>query len=1033
MLKVECESCRAPYQIDERRVPATGLKMRCPKCGHSFVVNNPAAAGAKPPAPAAPPGPVPSPAAPPKKVAQRTMVGIAPPAPPPARAAVRAAPLPAAPAPPPARPMLPSDFPAALGSLDEADLPTVSAGLPAVSAGLPAPARKPAPPSTAQPAKPAPPAPSPQKHVETLGFGEIDLPAVPADLPAPRAAGRGGARSPHADLDIDLPITSPGLPSPKAGPAAPALATAEARRQASPPAPASASRERPDFADFGDLPASASDLPMVSAGLPAFSAGLPAISAGLPSVAASFPSAAAAGLPVHVGAGLPSHVAAGLPATRGFGEIDLPASLDSFPSSPEPGRHLPVPAAKSAGPAGRDPFGDFGELDLPREGNPVPPPPFAGGAVPQGMGKGPMFDSVAPADNGASSAFGELDFASTPGWKPPASGNPATAPNLAHSNPPPASGGTGGGVGFGERDLGGSHFDLPPIATEAPIPTAPSAPPPGNGRSGTAVPLGEMAVGLGGAGGFEAPLGAAAARPMRERPPVAPRKSKRGGRIALIVAAVAALGGTLLEFTPYGAFGRKRVSDMLHAKDYAAATTAAMTSAEKRLSTGSYAEAKGALEDVGAAHATAPRDYSLTAYAVVVDGYVGARYGLDPGRASRAKQWLAELPANSDPLTQHYAAVARGAQAAASGELASGRATLDAAAKVMPSDPIQLDVALIRGELELDAHDAAAALAAFQSALLLAPQDSRPHYGVARADQRLGDLATATKEVNVTLGVAPDHAGALLMRATLTRGTDNDAPSQKDLGAILEGAGRLKAAPAELADAFALRGAIAMDHGLTSDARSAFDEALKLDPRSLIALLGQGELLFKDARFTEALTRFDTALQVDPTSIAAIVADVKTKVALEHLEDAKTQLTDANTKYPKTADILMWLGKVEGLLTNAKAAEKDLHDAIAVIDAKSKDSVLPFVWLSSLLASQGRAEEAQAVLTDAKKKLPDSAALQRAFGEVAEAQNRFDDAVAYFKVALTRDPTDVTTRFRLGVTYIIERMTMLPSRATGRS
>ena len=45
MLKVECESCKAPYQIDERRVPAAGLKMRCPKCGHSFVVKSPERAG----------------------------------------------------------------------------------------------------------------------------------------------------------------------------------------------------------------------------------------------------------------------------------------------------------------------------------------------------------------------------------------------------------------------------------------------------------------------------------------------------------------------------------------------------------------------------------------------------------------------------------------------------------------------------------------------------------------------------------------------------------------------------------------------------------------------------------------------------------------------------------------------------------------------------------------------------------------------------------------------------------------------------
>src|SRR5438105_11260696 len=38
MLRIECQSCKAPYQVDERRVPPTGLKMRCPKCGHTFLV-----------------------------------------------------------------------------------------------------------------------------------------------------------------------------------------------------------------------------------------------------------------------------------------------------------------------------------------------------------------------------------------------------------------------------------------------------------------------------------------------------------------------------------------------------------------------------------------------------------------------------------------------------------------------------------------------------------------------------------------------------------------------------------------------------------------------------------------------------------------------------------------------------------------------------------------------------------------------------------------------------------------------------------
>src|SRR5262245_46299745 len=38
MIKVECVSCKSPYDVDERRIPASGMKMRCPKCSTSFVV-----------------------------------------------------------------------------------------------------------------------------------------------------------------------------------------------------------------------------------------------------------------------------------------------------------------------------------------------------------------------------------------------------------------------------------------------------------------------------------------------------------------------------------------------------------------------------------------------------------------------------------------------------------------------------------------------------------------------------------------------------------------------------------------------------------------------------------------------------------------------------------------------------------------------------------------------------------------------------------------------------------------------------------
>src|SRR6185369_9621419 len=68
MITVACISCSHQYPLDERRLPATGLKMRCPKCGTTFLVfpdgRTTEAPAAKPATLAGPKVPPPGPAKP---------------------------------------------------------------------------------------------------------------------------------------------------------------------------------------------------------------------------------------------------------------------------------------------------------------------------------------------------------------------------------------------------------------------------------------------------------------------------------------------------------------------------------------------------------------------------------------------------------------------------------------------------------------------------------------------------------------------------------------------------------------------------------------------------------------------------------------------------------------------------------------------------------------------------------------------------------------------------------------------------------
>jgi tetratricopeptide (TPR) repeat protein len=890
---------------------------------------------------------------------------------------------------------LPSDFPAALGSLDEPDLPVISIGLPAAAPVAPPPS--PPPPPAMVAAKEAAPSPPPAKRAPG-GDIELDLPALPSDLPE-LASDLPALASDLPALASNLPTVSGRGAAPKpAKPAAPAGATpmspmapmAGGSFELDLPSPAGGiglpSPRSPSAGGTGtgiDLPVVASPgLPALAsaAGLPVVSAGLPSVSAGLPSPAASLPSPAA-GLPVTAG-NLPSPAnilpttanilptpAEVLPAVHGgFGEIELP-SLDN----PPPPREVPSLA------------GGFGEIDLPREGavgGPPRPPP---------AGRTPAaFDTPGDANT---PDFGDLELGNAPPTSHPSGGAHAAQRGAA-----------AGGMTFGELDFGGEDGAATAAAAggggaigvdASPSPPK-SLPPAGPGPAAAATaPV-----------SFRPPPAARA-----DRPEAAPKKRSLGKSIAAGVLVLAVLGGATLQLTPYGAYGYLVIGDLLNAKAYAATTSATLAAADKTLGSDTYDDAKAAVEAAAAAHASAPRIKPLAAIAAIVDYTTTVRFGVDGSRASRGKQLVAELAATPDAK---YLDVALAAQAAEAGDLDRARKAIDAASRHYPGDPIQLDLALLRGELELVAKDGAAAVGAFTQAVTLA-SDARGHFGLARGYDLLGDAANTKKEIDATLALSPLHPGALTLRARRRSATVDEVSALKDLSTVLDGPARAKASPSELSNAYAARAWVSLERGAASDAREAFGQAVKLDPRNVAALNGEGRLLLNEGRSTEALARFDTALQFDAASPETIANDAEAKLALESLADAKKQLVDAKQRFPKSIPILLLLGKVEQRLGNNDAAEQDLRTAMSFTDPARPDAVQPYVALSELLSARGHLAEAKVVLDDARKKLPPSAALDRAVGEVNEAQGEYDAAIAQYRSSLAKDPKDVATHFRLAV------------------
>ena len=1017
MLKVECESCKAPYQVDERRVPPTGLKMRCPKCGHTFLVTDPskdAVGGSGDPS-------APKPAGGPVKKA--TMVGVggfggmapppvakAPPAPAPKAApaafdddfglpAVKpAAAKPPVPAPKPAAP------PAPLPGLDDLDLPAlagdVGVGLPARSGGKP-PAPKPmAAPKPAPPpapfgamdlpaAKPAAAAPAPfgsvdlpaaKQHADLPsakgggGFGSIDLPAPKdaggfADLPQvhqsptgnlPMAKGGGGFG------EIDLPSVQNDLPTHMNQTAhLPATMNANAHL----PATMNANAHLPTHMNqTAHLPATMNanaHLPSAmhgNANLPTAmgaNAHLPAAMAAQAHLPA--PMGAQAHLPSAMGpnAHLPSAMSpnAHLPAAMGA-QAHLPSLGGNLPTAMGAQAHMPAPVSDDRllpNRGGAPPPVSFGELDL----------PLVGG----GSAESPPKDAV---------SFGDLDLPNDPTMG---------GTQLPGSSPPPKPGAAPGGMAFGEVDLGGGDGQ------------AVLGPPPATSAGSFAFQEASL----------EAPKPTTKARPEK-----ADRPSSKLPKILAVFIVLLVVGGAALQFTPVGAFGMNYLSDKFRASEYLRNTQTLGDTTRKKLATDTFSSARGAADELFDAKKKTPRSKPLAAYTAFVEFENQVRFGADSGRAARARTFLQEIPA-ADEVPYRKAALA--AQEAAAGDWAKASSALALAVAKEPKDGIQLDLTILKGEIALAQRDSAGALAAFEQAHA-SGKSARTQFGIARAHFQAKSYTKAKEAVEATLKLTPSHAGALTLRALLVwEAEHDDAAPMKDLAAVLDDNARKTQGPSDISNALAAKGWILLARDRAGDARAAFDEAVKMDSRNASALVGQGEVLYAESRATEALTRFDEALSKDPANVTATIGSAKSKVALERLADAKTQLTAARAAWPKEMGIALWLAKTEEALGNRKPAEELYTAAIDLADPTNPDAIQAYAAFARFLANQGRANEAQAKLEQARTKLPDSAGLRRAFGEVALAQGQYELAVQHFESVLQKTPNDLGTRFRLGSAY----------------
>ncbi len=982
MLNVQCPGCSAPYSISEKRVPAGGMKMRCPKCGNSFNVAADGSVSTEGAAASPQPG-------------GRALQSIGAPMPPRTKKPLFA------PRPQSSDVSVDDLFQAAERGGDQKRAQTMvrggqgagpDAGFGVVDLGLPG-SGDDLPPSDDGGMQDLP------SPAQSSGFD--DLPAMKGqgtfdDLPAP--AGKG----PASDFD-DLPARTAimqhpdDLPAPKARGQFDNLPAPRAEDDDIPqptavmrqPSPAKAKLPKPG--QFDDLPS-----PAKYDHLPS-----PAKYDHLPSPAKfdNLPSPAKFD-------NLPSPSRFGdLPTPAGFGELPTP---DGFGELPDLMGDLPSPA----------PFGNLPSVggNLPAIGGNLP---AIGGNLPAVGGNLPVIGGNLPNLGGSLPERAKFDHLPTKSGSLP-------VPRLdAPPVPPPPPPRTPAALDvdfpsgdFADDDQG--TLAKPPDEMlsnddELEAPKAPAPPPPRRQGGGVGDEF-QVEEGPGASiTQFTPEVGEAPPAPPvagdNEAPLVKVKKKRKALRMMLAVVPMVAIAGGALSLTSMGPYGYYAISDALNRKEFDAQLAQFRATAREKLGGDVSADAQELVGQARAQQEIEPRFAPIASYTSFLAFLNSMRFGKQSEYDAVGKDLLDRIGSREPGLLLE---LGRAAKLASEGKYDDALARATELAEQNVED---IDAAALAGEIALIAKKNDDALARWGAAVKI-EKTARTLYGLARAQLAAGKEKEAVATAEKVVAMSKAHAGSrTLIASTMWDRDASEAKAKALLEEVIDVKGKVRpvASTWELVRAYNMLGYLHLKHSRISAAEQTFGEALKIEPGSEDALIGNGELSYEAGRYADAMARYEAAKAANAESVAAAVGIAKVKLAQEMAKEALVDL-QALAQKSEDPEVGYWLGRTFLALGKRDEAEKAYRKAIER-GGKDRGVVHAYVALADLLLSRDKNDEAAKVLEDAAAKLPNNVELHYAKGDVALKAGRLDEATSEFGKALAIDDQNIASMFKLGVAH----------------
>jgi tetratricopeptide (TPR) repeat protein len=468
--------------------------------------------------------------------------------------------------------------------------------------------------------------------------------------------------------------------------------------------------------------------------------------------------------------------------------------------------------------------------------------------------------------------------------------------------------------------------------------------------------------------------------------------------IAGAVAALVVAFGVYLGFTPYGFFGMRhffpkeiKQSSPLYKR---------IVDGRDQLARADHASLQKALENADAVLRENDQFVDARALFAMAAFTAKAKYGdASPEAIARAHKYVEEMLVAQGGNPDVVAAA--GAEALLLGNAAELRPKLQKALAELTSKRPQgaAQVALELAQSFAKDKDLANAKGSFDQADKL----GEAHVGTLaeHAEFLAGpghDPAGASKLFEQAVKESPTHGPAALGLARLQVGPLATPDKAEPVLQALTAAAK-DLSTEEQARLHALLGMVRVSQKRTDEAEAEFKQASKLAPKSAAVEQAYASYLLKRALFEQALPLYQDAYNQQPDDLDNLDGLVVAMVGADQAANAEKLVAAGNSKFPNNARVAVLQGLVAVGEGKELEAEADFKTAIQR-DPKCTRADLS---LARVYLKAEKLKEAHETLDAALKKAPKDPELNTAWGELAMAEGRVEDALGIFQQALALD------------------------------